>query len=165
MNDLLGRNEPKSVKIPRTESMTASENTHERQGHGEQSVTHEVEEEVRTIDEHEEHTNDIHEDQPTNEPVETAFEKDYDEERRDQAEENNDEKKKNEFSFSNLTEADIIGDQLTSGSQRMSAKMYDVVRKIIESKKCMVCGQGLVGANLPGLTYLKTNVKPFVKSN
>ena len=42
--------------------------------------------------------------------------------------------------------------------------MYNVVRVLLSSKKCNVCGNN-IGSKLPGLTYLKTKVKPLIKSS
>ena len=64
---------------------------------------------------------------------------------------------------SKITTDNLLACLLTSGSQRISSLMYTVVRTILGGKACAVCGAVVTGAKLPGLTYLKTNVKPTVK--
>lgn len=59
----------------------------------------------------------------------------------------------------------LLGCLLTCGSQRLSSVMYNVVRTIMSGRQCGVCGASVTGAKLPGLTYLKTNLKPKVKLN
>ena len=64
---------------------------------------------------------------------------------------------------SKITTDNLLACLLTSGSQRISSIMYTVVRLILGGKACAVCGSMITGAKLPGLTYLKTHVKPTVK--
>ena len=56
----------------------------------------------------------------------------------------------------------LLGCLLTCGSQRLSAVMYDVVRKVMSARECRVCGAAVPGAKLPGLTYLKKTLKPCI---
>ena len=53
---------------------------------------------------------------------------------------------------------------LICGSQRSNATMYKVVRNLINSNTCSMCGIPVAGLSLPGLTYLKNRVKPVMRS-
>ena len=53
---------------------------------------------------------------------------------------------------------------LTCGSQRMNETMYNVVRKLLNSKYCSSCGSPVTGTLLPGVTYLKSKLKSSVRS-
>jgi len=59
----------------------------------------------------------------------------------------------------------LLGCLLTCRSQRLSSVMYNVVRSLLGGRECSVCGASVTVAMLPGLTYLKTIVKPSAKLN
>ena len=63
-----------------------------------------------------------------------------------------------------LTSDGFLACLLTCGSQRLNETLYSVVRNLLNSKTCSVCDTPIAGASLPGLTYLKTRLKPSVRS-
>ena len=71
----------------------------------------------------------------------------------------------------------LLGCLLTCGSQRLSTVMYSVVRSIPSGRvysvvrsipsgrEFVVCSAQVPGAKLPGMTYLKEKLKPYIKMN
>ena len=74
------------------------------------------------------------------------------------------EKGKPKVPIDELNTNGILACLLTCGSQRVNETMYSVVRHLLNSKTCSVCGTPIAGASLPGLTYLKSLVKPSLRS-
>lgn len=69
-----------------------------------------------------------------------------------------------ESSLSPLNADKLLAFMLTCGSQRINATMYGVVRKLLSTKTCNTYNAPITGSSLPGLTYLKTRVKPSVRN-